>query len=408
MSGQDEDCVATMEQSVLEIESNKGLNGYEESDDSSDFARHRSKPTTALAESRTFVIVRYGTLSTVALLLTLSCPAQHEKQVVGELLLAYILTVASFLLVQGSDPGFLSTDVLSDLESDEDGLLLPPADAGEPTEIKAENSDIFKSRKREARENTLQQKSSTHSTSFSKNGSPSSDTIRLSSSSSDICSANRTHQSNLPQHVDEEFYRGTRRKFCDICNVAPPLRSHHCRKCQRCVATFDHHCGLVGKCIGERNHCRFWWFLLIQAVSFLRLCSAVGSSRTGGWMALLIHGFQWDSLRVAMAKTYLYPLTLVALGMLVVHSFFAVSNSTTFECTKGPRHLDYLKGTKESDFPFSKGCFRNLQQFCCQRDTICQRQRVWAPIVWQTPGKTIRDSEDWWEHPWQNKYWSCC
>ncbi|CAN0293884.1 unnamed protein product [Hapterophycus canaliculatus] len=41
--------------------------------------------------------------------------------------------------------------------------------------------------------------------------------------------------------------------------VQVPLRSHHCRQCGLCVATFDHHCGVIGTCIGERNHCRFWW-----------------------------------------------------------------------------------------------------------------------------------------------------
>lgn len=35
----------------------------------------------------------------------------------------------------------------------------------------------------------------------------------------------------------------TRRPACRHCSVtAPPLRSHHCKKCQEHVATFDHHC----------------------------------------------------------------------------------------------------------------------------------------------------------------------
>jgi len=32
----------------------------------------------------------------------------------------------------------------------------------------------------------------------------------------------------------------------------------------------------------------------------------------------------------------------------------------------------------------------------------------WTPTLWQRPGPVIHDSEKWWKHPWQNKYWSCC
>lgn len=51
-----------------------------------------------------------------------------------------------------------------------------------------------------------------------------------------------------------------------LCLLCQPLRAHHCRSCGRCVATFDHHCLLLGTCVGERNHARFWWFLLLQSL----------------------------------------------------------------------------------------------------------------------------------------------
>ena len=37
---------------------------------------------------------------------------------------------------------------------------------------------------------------------------------------------------------------------------------------------------------------------------------------------------------------------------------------------------------------------------------LCRRE--WAPTPWVRPAFIDRDSEDWWNNPWQNKYWSCC
>lgn len=126
----------------------------------------------------------------------------------------------------------------------------------------------------------------------------------------------------------------------------------------------------------------------------------------------------FDALRVVTSKLYLYPLTLVAWIMLGLHTFFLLCNVTTFEFTKGPRHIDYLQGTEDMDFPFSQGCVGNIR-LCCISDTLCNSTKLclghrqenhprWKPVLWQKPGKIIRDSPDWWNHPWQNKYWSCC
>jgi len=395
----------------------------EDDNDDDERGMNDSKPP----EPRWLVNVRYVSLSTIAVVLTVSCPStvlwqkksdddddddnsiRINGRILARILLAYVLTLTSFWTVQCSDPGFLSADLLENLE---DGV----------TRVKQVNSKEAEEKKDDRREeegNFLNESQSICN-------SPLRFSHRAASAelhaypNEEVLTLEREPLQRQPE--SESLYRGTRRKVCEICRFAPPLRSHHCRQCNRCVATFDHHCAMVGTCIGERNHCRFWWFLFIQTWSFFVLCHTVGSSSgAGGWMTLLLHGWSWDALRVAAAETYLYPLTFAACLMLGIHTLWAVSSSTTFECAKGPRHLEYLRGTREMDLPFSQGCGRNLQRFCCRHhepasaDCCCSRGRRqrqptqrWTPIVWQTPEQIVRDSEDWWSHPWQNKYWSCC
>jgi DHHC palmitoyltransferase len=297
-----------------------------------------------------------------------------------------------------SDPGYLTPEILAGLSLEEGRALVDYQ----------ESESYLSPTNQTSNHDTLYQRSSSfqHSTNSD-----------LLHQSLEVDTANASLGINSSSvHV---------RKPCDACQLlTPPLRSHHCKVCQRCVATFDHHCGFLETCIGERNHCRFWLFLFAQVIGFHYCCLVANSSPWGFstfWEDQSTSS-QHDSLLACWAlatKFYLYLLSVAAYLMLVIHTFFALANVTTFECTVGSK-LDYLQGTEILDLVFSRGCIANLAVFrrqdaacsdpCCSwrwRLDTDPDARQWTPMAW-TPGTIVRDSEEWWNHPWQNKYWSCC
>jgi DHHC palmitoyltransferase len=319
--------------------------------------------------SKGTVVLRYFALASAAVAATISCPGGTilwvnkavQWQIAARLCLIASLTLAGFLLVHTSNPGFLTSELLESLN---DAAISEVASLVDNGEMNAKEIKL--------------------------------DPLSPPSTGGDV--------ENSLSGTIQNREGNLRRKRCNICRFAPLIRSHHCKKCSRCVATFDHHCELVGNCIGERNRAVFWWFLLLQWNGFLLCCNIVGSSKVG-FVTLMQHrAFSWEIVRVIAAKVYLYPLTLIATIMLGMHSFLAIANMTTFECVKGPKHLDYLQGTRDMDLPFSRGVILNLKSYCCGHSWT---QR-WTPTQWRPPGKIVRDSEDWWNNPWQNKYWSCC
>mmetsp|Transcript_16424 Transcript_16424/g.47204 ORF Transcript_16424/g.47204 Transcript_16424/m.47204 type:complete len:423 (-) Transcript_16424:1339-2607(-) len=320
-----------------------------------------------------------------------------NAEVLTELLSVLLLVWLSLWLVQGSNPGYLDSEIVDRAysgvdEEEEKNKLVATSDSN------ATGSCYFAEEMVELVNSGAVRRRAGQS-------------VRIADSDlSDNMPPQRTNS-------DLSFHTTLRRKQCNICSISPPLRSHHCRRCDRCVATFDHHCLFIGTCIGERNHCRFWWFLTFQLLGFCVCVNILRSSSLNFSMHMSAAGAGKSKDRVAislfiLAKMYVYPLTLLALVMWVTHTWIALSSVTTFECGKA-RHLEYMRGTKAGDLPFSKGLDGNIRSFCCVRDTTWHwimglSDQHWTPTVWRPPGKIVRDSTDWWEHPWENKYWSCC
>ncbi|KAF3043680.1 Palmitoyltransferase zdhhc13 [Didymella heteroderae] len=64
------------------------------------------------------------------------------------------------------------------------------------------------------------------------------------------------------RHFDEHH-------FCVNCMVRKPLRSKHCKRCERCVAKSDHHCPWVNNCVANNNHRHFVLYVLFMELGIL-------------------------------------------------------------------------------------------------------------------------------------------
>jgi Uncharacterized protein containing DHHC-type Zn finger len=317
----------------------------------------------------------------------------------------YILVLVSFFAVQGSDPGYITLQEMQWV-SQKDGysLIGMPLEKKnqEPAVVDHDNVDDTAMKGDADEDDAADTKhdeiekgiTNAHDNSEDDDAKLIEMTSLMSMSTTTISRASAppssfSHSASSSSSSSSLFlsWDKPRRNMCQKCQLAPPLRAHHCKICNKCVATFDHHCGFINTCIGERNHCRFYWFLVFQAMGFWKCCRILMSGSQVGILCYYLHASQHvcqtttttsnlgtatailqvdliDSWVATMARVYVYFLTFLATLMLLVHTWLVLTNGTTFEMEKR-QHLEYLSGTELCDLPFSQGLCGNLKMFCC-------------------------------------------
>lgn len=87
------------------------------------------------------------------------------------------------------------------------------------------------------------------------------------------------YEMNVPEEFKEELKQVKYApRFCNFCANWKAPRSHHCRRCKKCIIRMDHHCPFLFNCIGIRNHGNFLLmhtFAFIGMIHILILCAYV-------------------------------------------------------------------------------------------------------------------------------------
>ena len=95
-------------------------------------------------------------------------------------------------------------------------------------------------------------------------------------------------------------------------------------------------------------------YCMLQAVACWVCVSVVNSGHIRGKHVPKHSTYLESNGMVIVSSMYIWPLALFSTVMFLIHTALALGNVTTFEVGGGTENIDYLKGTKECDLPFSR------------------------------------------------------
>ncbi|PAA67739.1 hypothetical protein BOX15_Mlig022279g1, partial [Macrostomum lignano] len=142
-------------------------------------------------------------------------------------------------------------------------------------------------------------------------------------------------------------------RLCHTCRAVRPLRSKHCRVCDRCVRDMDHHCPYVRNCVGSGN--RQYFAIMVTAIMFNAWISFFFA-----YKCLRLIGFDF----ILVLGTVLLILASLVAGFITTCVWFhATVNLTTNESINYERYSYLQDGRGNARNPFSRGPVSNLLEF---------------------------------------------
>ncbi|XP_054156115.1 palmitoyltransferase ZDHHC6-like, partial [Oppia nitens] len=164
-------------------------------------------------------------------------------------------------------------------------------------------------------------------------------------------------------------------QYCHQCRGYKPPRSHHCRRCDRCVLKMDHHCPWINNCTGYRNQCYFILFLgsaVLGSIQSIVLLS-IGLYRAFYWNWFL-YNERSDRLVYITMTSLLFGVFSIGLalgviiavgGLLILQLKILVKNETSIEewiVTKAKSRRGGGRSGDQFVYPYNLGVWRNIRQ----------------------------------------------
>eukprot|EP01101_Sappina_pedata_P000175 TRINITY_DN1017_c0_g1_i1.p1 TRINITY_DN1017_c0_g1~~TRINITY_DN1017_c0_g1_i1.p1 ORF type:complete len:269 (+),score=56.84 TRINITY_DN1017_c0_g1_i1:468-1274(+) len=151
-----------------------------------------------------------------------------------------------------------------------------------------------------------------------------------------------------PRFISSEI--ANQLKFCQMCQLYKPERSHHCSRCKRCVLKMDHHCPWVNNCVGWRN-----------MKSFLLLCSYGSLLGFATTVTTIVHisvdtSYVFSVAHIDVALQLIFVMVFGALVGVVMmsfvsnHYFLMFKNMTSLEYWRAKQRLNELLGITTDSF----------------------------------------------------------
>ena len=163
------------------------------------------------------------------------------------------------------------------------------------------------------------------------------------------------------------------------------------------VRKYDHHCFWIGGWVGELNHRKFFWFLLLK---FLCLLNLFDTMMSGYGFADNIEDYQTKF----HVKTVFLFFIIIAIGflffvgiLLFYHGFLIITNQTTWEHSRRSV-ISYLKVYHRTIFPFDYGIVNNIKMIMFHGNYVRE---------WVLRHPQILRSRDGFNY-WVNDYYNWC
>lgn len=160
------------------------------------------------------------------------------------------------------------------------------------------------------------------------------------------------------------FYMGDetkRRRYCKMCNVWKPDRTHHCSICNRCILNMDHHCPWINNCVGFYNR-KFFIQLLAYVYASLAIVVLFMAPELYSRFSRLLHAqsqgtnvtMEWIQCIIITMALFMSLLLLCTLtNFIKFHMKLVLENYTTIE------NLEREEGARSK---FDIGRPRNWEQ----------------------------------------------